>query len=124
MNGTTLVPLRAIFEALGAQVGWDEETRTVTAFKNDRAIVLSIGSRTGYVNNQPVALAEPARIEEGRTFVPLRFVSESLGADVKWVPETRQVIVTSQEVSQVYPGEPGEDNPTAVVIGPEEIRFE
>ncbi len=93
-DGRTLVPLRAIFEALGADVGWDGETSTVTAQKEQAKIELQIGSRAAYINNQPVELDVPGRIVNDRTMVPLRFVSEALGARVDWDGSARTVQIT------------------------------
>src|SRR5450830_813791 len=76
-NNRTLVPLRAIFEALGASVQWDGATQTVTATKSDTEITLIIGGQA-FKNGQPVSLDVPAKIIESRTMVPLRFVSEAL----------------------------------------------
>lgn len=90
-EGRTLVPLRAIFEALGAEVTWDGDTRTVTAQKEQVKIQLQIGSNTACINNQPVELDVPARIVNDRTLVPLRFVGEALGAEVDWDGATRTV---------------------------------
>lgn len=95
-NGRTLVPLRAIFEALGANVSWDGPTQTVTATKSDITIKLQIGSQTAYRNNEAVSLEVPGKIISNRTLVPLRFVSEALGATVKWDGQT-QTISLSQE---------------------------
>lgn|GEM_PF-2152987 len=83
-NGRTLVPLRAIFEELGAEVQWDEKTRTVTALKGDKVISLKIDSYDAEVDGSRVVLDVPAQIMNGRTLVPLRFVSEALGAIVTW----------------------------------------
>lgn len=80
----TLVPLRAIFEHLGAQVHWDGQTQTVTARRGATQIRLTIDSAAAYVNGQPVTLEQPALLRENRTFVPLRFVSEAFGANVQW----------------------------------------
>ncbi|OPZ74154.1 MAG: Protease inhibitor precursor [Firmicutes bacterium ADurb.Bin456] len=93
-DGRALAPLRAIFEALGADVDWDGETRTVNAQKGQVEIELQIGSRTAYVNKQPVILDVPGRIVNDRTLVPLRFISEALGADVDWDDSTRTVLIT------------------------------
>lgn len=92
-GGRTLVPLRAIFEALGAGVSWDNATKTVTASRGDRTVVLTIGAAEARVNGQPVRLDVPGIIRSGRTFVPLRFVSEAMGADVGWDGATRTVII-------------------------------
>jgi len=81
-NGRTMVPMRAIFEALHAEVEWDERTGTVTGKTADRTVVLRLGARTAQVNGQTVTLDEPARLMNGRVMVPLRFVSESLGYPV------------------------------------------
>lgn len=93
-DGRTLAPLRAIFEALGADVGWDGETSTVTAQKEQVEIELQIGSKAAYINNQPVELEVPGRIVNDRTLVPLRFVSEALGARVDWDGSARTVRIT------------------------------
>lgn len=95
-DGRTLVPLRAVFEALGADVDWDGDTRTVTAQKEQLKIELQIGSKVAYVNNQPVELDVPGRIVNDRTLVPLRFVSEALGARVDWDGSASIVRITRQ----------------------------
>jgi phosphate transport system substrate-binding protein len=92
-NSRVLVPVRAIFEALGASVSWDEATRTVSAIKGDTTISLVIGSNKAYVGESEKTLDVPARIAGGRTFVPVRFVSEALGAEVEWDGGQGQVII-------------------------------
>lgn len=91
----TLVPMRAIFEKAGADVTWDEDTRTViTAYKNidDQIfIILQIGNDKAFVGDKAVTLDVPAMIVNDRTFVPLRFVIENLGKDVTWDEETKTV---------------------------------
>ncbi|MEW6771114.1 MAG: copper amine oxidase N-terminal domain-containing protein [Bacillota bacterium] len=89
-----LVPLRALFEALGASVTWDEKTRTVTGQKGSRTVALRIGEKVGYVDGKAVALDVPSKIVNGRTLVPVRFISESLGAKVAWDAATRTATVT------------------------------
>jgi hypothetical protein len=103
-NGRTLVPLRAIFEALGAQIYWDASTQTVTAQKqsSNTVVSLTIGNQYAYINNDLVKLDVPAKIVNNRTLVPLRFVSEALGAEVAWNGETQRITITSpQEVFEV-----------------------
>ncbi len=92
-NGTTLVPMRAIFEAMGAEVNWDGETKTVTSSKDNTSIKLTVDSNSAEVNGSNVSLAVPAKIVNGSTMVPLRFVSESLGAEVSWDGETKTVSI-------------------------------
>jgi hypothetical protein len=89
-QGRTLVPLRAIFEAMGANVSWDGSTQTVTATKGSTEIKLIIGG-LAYKDGQPVNLDVPAKIVNGRTLVPLRFVSEALGSFVGW-NDTNQTV--------------------------------
>jgi len=86
-----LVPLRAIFEALGAAVSWDESTNTVMASKEQTFIVLQIDNPQAFVNNEPVQLDVPAQLIQERTMVPVRFIAQSLGANVNWVEETQTV---------------------------------
>jgi hypothetical protein len=93
-QGRTLVPLRAIFEALGADVKWDGSTQTVIAIKAGKEIKLIIGGQA-YKNGQPVTLDVPAKIVDGRTMVPLRFVSEALGTSVRWEDATQTVSIYS-----------------------------
>jgi hypothetical protein len=93
-DGRTLVPLRAIFSALGAEVMWDSDTRTVTAFKDNKKIELVIGGKA-YINHQEAYLDVPAKIINGRTLVPLRFVSEALDCNVKWNKDTHTVLLAS-----------------------------
>ncbi|MEW6573430.1 MAG: stalk domain-containing protein [Bacillota bacterium] len=102
-QGRTLVPLRAIFEALGATVDWDGTTRTVTGRKGTTTVKLVVGQKTAYVNGEAVTLDVPARIISGRTMVPLRFVGESLGARVEWDGTAPRVIVGKE----VVPGTDG-----------------
>lgn len=96
-NGRTLVPLRSIFEALGASVQWDATTQTVTATKGDVAIHLVIGGQAKR-NGVPVALDVPAKVIDGRTMVPLRFVSEAMGADVVWNGDTQTITISGKAI--------------------------
>ena len=96
-DGRTLVPMRAIFEALGATVEWDDKTKTVTSHdksgKTD--IELKVGSDVLKVNNESIKLDVPAKIVDGRTVVPVRAISESLNCTVAWAQDTRTVSITS-----------------------------
>lgn len=98
-NGRTLVPLRAIFEALGASVSWDGNTQTVTAIKSGTEIKLVIGQTTAYKNGVAVKLDVPSKVVEGRTLVPLRFVSEALGAQVFWNGDKQEITIQSSQPS-------------------------
>ena len=100
-NGRTLVPVRLIAERLGASVTWVPETRQVILLREESTIVLTLGSATALVNGQAMELpgGVPAGVVkwEGResTMVPLRFVSEQLGATMDWDNDTFTAILTS-----------------------------
>ena len=93
VEGRTLVPLRAIFEALGASVERNGETKTVTSVLDETEIKLTIGEKALYKNGETVELDVPAQIMNGRTMVPVRAISESFGVNVEWDGETRTVIL-------------------------------
>jgi len=94
-NGRTMVPLRAIFEALDATVDWNGETRTVVSYKGGKIVSFAIDSNIMYVNGVPVELDSPAYIKDGRTLVPVRAVSEAFDINVDWNGETRTVNLTN-----------------------------
>ncbi|MDQ0875003.1 hypothetical protein QFZ77_003662 [Paenibacillus sp. V4I3] len=83
-NGRTLVPVRFVSEKLGGTVTWNEATQTVTIKNGSKAISLPIGSNVATVDGQAVTLDTTAVLTEGRTMVPLRFVSEALSSKVTW----------------------------------------
>lgn len=93
INNSTLVPLRAIFEALGADVAWDGTTKTVTSTKGDITIRLVIGNNKATKNGKVIELAAPAQLINSSTYVPLRFVGEAFGATVNWDGPTRSVYI-------------------------------
>ncbi len=97
IQGRVLVPLRGVLEKMGAHVGWIQQTHTVVADKGNTDINLPIGSHTAQVNGNPVQLDVPAMIIGGSTLVPLRFVSESMGADVGWSNATETVTITMRD---------------------------
>lgn len=83
-NGRTLVPLRAIFEALGAEVFWMEDTQTVAATRDNTNISLQIGRNQLFVNDKTITLDVSAQLVGDRTFVPARAISEAFGCEVGW----------------------------------------
>ena len=96
IGGRVLIPLRAVVEALGAEVKWNAATQTVLGRKGDREFTLPIGSRTARVNGATVNLDVPAQILSGNTMVPLRFVAEALGADVNWNAPQQLVAISGE----------------------------
>ncbi|ADL08942.1 copper amine oxidase N-terminal domain-containing protein [Thermosediminibacter oceani] len=93
-NGRVLVPLRAIFEALGATVEWDGVTKSVMAIRGNEAVKLAIGKKTAYKNGVSVEIDVPAKVVKGRILVPVRFVSETFGSSVHWDAEKNNVTIT------------------------------
>ena len=96
-NDYTLIPIRAIAESLGLDVAWEESTRTVSVSGGDTLIGLVIDSDKATVNGEEKTLGVPARITDDRTFIPLRFVSENIGADVLWDGETRTITINGEK---------------------------
>lgn len=98
-NGRTLVPVRFVAESLGAKVGWESKTQTVPITRGDQSIVLTIDQNVVQVNGKAVTLDTQAILSGGRTFVPLRFVSEVLAAKVDWDSPTDTVFIKTSEDS-------------------------
>ncbi|UFJ40926.1 N-acetylmuramoyl-L-alanine amidase family protein [Brevibacillus humidisoli] len=92
-NGRTLVPIRVIAEGLGAEVSWDQNSRTATIKRDQIQLKLQLGSRSAEVNGKQVLLDAPPALKEERMLLPLRFVGEALGATVGWEASTRTVVV-------------------------------
>ena len=93
-NDRTLVPIRAIAENMGFEVLWDSETKTVTVNGNSTELVFIIDSNVATVGGVSYTLDVPARITNSRTFIPLRFVSENMGAQVVWNGADRSIAIT------------------------------
>ncbi len=100
-KGVTLVPMRSIFEDLGATLDYNNTTKTVTAYKDKMKIVLTVGNKTAYITNAGATLnlklTNSAEIYKGTTMVPLRFISESLGATTVWKNLSQSVYITSNK---------------------------
>jgi len=105
----TMVPMRAIFEALGATVEWDDETRTVTATRGETVVVMQVGNYSMYVDGNEIVLDVAPFIEDDRTLVMARAVAEGLDADVQWDGEARVVTITSAVVEDENNDEEDED---------------
>jgi len=97
LDGYTLVPMRPIFEALQAEVSWEPQSKTIFATKGGTVISLKLGSKQATVNGKAQQLDAPAQLLQGSTMVPLRFVSEALGAQVSWDGATRTIGIRSLE---------------------------
>ena len=94
-DGRTLVPLRSIFESMGATVTWNQDTQTATAVKGNTTVILPIGSTEPTINDQVKKLDVPAKIVNGRTLAPLRFVGEAFGGTVGWDQGSQTITIFS-----------------------------
>lgn len=113
----TMVPMRSIFEALGAGVQWTESTQTVKATRGATDVQLTIGETDAQVNGQTVALDVPAMMHRGSTLVPLRFVSESLGADVRWSETAQMVSIFTDGTPYTNPTQPINMDTVVIPLG-------
>lgn len=95
INGRTMVPVRYLFEPLGLEVRWDAENFIASGHKDGLDIIMPIGSDQARVNGEVIVLDVPATIIHSRTYVPIRFVAESTGADVGWDEDTFTVSLMS-----------------------------
>ncbi len=93
IQGRVLVPLRGVFEHLGATVDYESKTQHIVAVRGGQTVELQLGSRQARVNGNPTLLDVPAFTIGDRTMVPLRFISESLGASVQWVDASRVILI-------------------------------
>ncbi len=93
----TLVPIRVISENLGYEVGWDNKSKKVTVKNNEKTIELVVGKKDVKVNDKVTAIDVPPMIKSERTFVPLRFISESFDNDVNWDNNNRTVKINKKE---------------------------
>jgi len=96
IDGRTLVPVRAIFEALGASVTWQQETRTVIASKSGTTVTLQVDNKQALKNTEKIFLDVHPIIIGNRVLVPLRFVGESFGAYVSWDGEHETVRISNK----------------------------
>ena len=115
-NGRTQVPVRFVSEALGADVGWDGNTKTVTVEQARNKISLVVGKSEYTVNSKKMEMDTSVIIVEDRTFVPARYVAEALGAEVDWDSKTKTVIINSKNNNTLQEEE--------VIISKDNIKLE
>ncbi|MGE4549511.1 MAG: copper amine oxidase N-terminal domain-containing protein [Intestinibacillus sp.] len=100
VNSRTLVPLRGIFEEIGADVTWDEATQTAAISQDGKVVKVTIGSKAATVDGKSVALDTPAQLSApsgpARTLVPVRFIAEALGARVGWLNSPQTVLISNR----------------------------
>jgi hypothetical protein len=94
INGQAYLPIRSVSESFGAAVDWDQDSLTVTVSTEYRTITSRISDDKAYVDGDPVQIDGPAYLLEGRTYVPLRFIAESLGLQVDWNAPTQIIQIS------------------------------
>ena len=106
INGRTMVPMRKIFEELGATVEWDGETKTITGKKDDTTVILQIGKDSISVNGEDSALDTAPCIVNNTTLVPVRAIAESFGVGVIWYGDVKTVAIYNDgytiETERIY----------------------
>lgn len=93
MDGRTLLPVRAVVEALGGTVIWDQDTRSVFIGFEDRLLSMQMGNTTAFINEEEYVLDVAPIAVDGRTMLPIRFVAEGLNFNVDWDGESRTVTI-------------------------------
>lgn len=116
VHGSLLLPMRAVFEALQAEVQWFPDARQITATRGDTTVQLWINQGTAIVNGKELPLTVPPTLIDGSTYVPLRFPAEAFGGDVAWQGAQRLAVVTIAPLAPV-----ADTNFTPLKSAPEEI---
>jgi hypothetical protein len=113
LNNSVMVPMRGVFERLGAVLSYDSATQTVHASSPTTNVLLALGSTTAVVNGQAEVLPQPAVVVNGTTLVPLRFVAQAFGAMVTWNRPTLTVMIqTAGAATSQLPPPPGPPSQT------------
>jgi len=95
-QATVFVPLRGVLEEFKAVITFDKKTGTITAKRKKTTVVLVVDSTKAKINGVATFMPIPAYIKDGRTLVPLRFISQALGCQVKWEPQYMTVHISSK----------------------------
>ncbi|NOU87173.1 hypothetical protein GC102_15475 [Paenibacillus sp. LMG 31460] len=95
INGQAYLPIRSVSESFGAAVDWDQESLTVTVSTEYATITSRINNTTAYIDGEPTQIDGPSLLLAGRTYVPLRFISESLGLQVDWNTPTQIIQISN-----------------------------
>lgn len=100
INNRTLLPVRAVVEAMGGSVDWNEDSRTVTLTKSEDTIKLTIDSEIALLNSEEKKLDTVPTIINDRTMLPIRFIAESFGFNVEWDEKTQEITILQAEANK------------------------
>ena len=101
INNTTFLPVRALMEAIGGNVAWDNNSKTTTLNYNNNEIRLILNSTTAYFNNEAKTLDNAPTIINNRTMLPICFIAESFGFNVDWNQNESKIIITIPKNTEV-----------------------
>lgn len=107
INDRTMVPIRAIFEAMGAVVNWDDATQTAISTKDNTTVKMTLNSTNEYINDVVCEMDVTPVIIDGRTLAPARYVAEAFGYYVNWDAMTQSVLISKNknfDISQIKDG--------------------
>lgn len=102
IENRTMVPVRVILEAMGAEVNWDNDSQTVTGTRDGKIVKLQLGNKKASINGEEFILDVPATSTNQRTLVPVRFIAESLGSGVSWDSKTKTVLISDKSNDKKY----------------------
>jgi hypothetical protein len=117
-GNTILIPLRSMFEQMGATVSYDPASKTVDVSKPGSDVKVTVGKPEVVINGESRPLDVPPEIYKGAVVVPVRVISEGMGAYVQWVPDRRIVVVRYVSPPTITPTAPPTPVPTAVPTAP------
>lgn len=96
IEGRTMVPVRAIFEGVGAEVDWNADTKTVTGKMGNNNVTMVVGEKAMTVNGKKINMDGTVMIIDSRAFAPARYVAEAFGYDVSWNGDTKEVLINDK----------------------------
>lgn len=94
ISSRTMVPIRAIVEAMGGTISWDGSSQQITLIANGNTVNMWVGKTEITVNGVRRQMDVPLIVQNGRTYVPLRFAAENLNAEIDWINSTREAVIT------------------------------
>ena len=97
VNEKPMIPLRAVFEKMGASISWDNSTETVLAMCKDTIVMIQIGNEKMFKLDESIVLETPAMLVNDRTLIPIHVVTDVWGSNIEWNSETNEVIITDAE---------------------------